>query len=133
MKPVVKAITILLVITGVLDLVAVPVAIVANHHQNDAVPPVAIALIAIMGVVTLAAIAGVVKAARWAFIAALVCRVVDTLSSLLGAFNHPTVFLGINGVIEVVLSVAAIVLLVRQFPRRATIAARQPGTPTHVG
>jgi hypothetical protein len=61
-----------------------------------------------------------------------VCRVLDTVSSLLGAFNHPTVFLGVNGVIVVVLSVPAIVLLIRQFPRRATIAP-QPQTPTHVG
>jgi hypothetical protein len=85
-----------------------------------------------MGVVTLAAAFGVVRAARWAFIAALVCRAVDTLSLLLGAFNHPTVFLGVNGVILVVLSVAAIVLLVRQFPPRAAVVP-QPGTPTHVG
>jgi hypothetical protein len=132
MKPDFKVTAILLVITGVLDLAAVPFAIGANHHQSDAVPPAAIIVIAIMGVVTLAAALGVTQAARWAFIAALVCRVVDTVSSLLGAFNHPTVFLGVNGVIIVVLSVAAIVLLVRQFPRRAAVAS-QPGTPTHVG
>jgi hypothetical protein len=50
---------------------------------------------------------------------------------MLGALNHPTVFLGVNGVILVVLSVAAIVLLVRQFPRRATLAP-QPEVPTHI-
>lgn len=132
MKPDFKLTTILLVITGVLDLVAVPFAIGANHHQSDAVPPAAVIVIAILGVVTLAAAFGVAQGARWAFIAALVCRVVDTVSSLLGAFNHPTVFLGVNGVILVVLSVAVIVLLVRQFPRRAAVVP-QPGTPTHVG
>lgn len=132
MKPVFKTTTILLVIAGVLDLVAVPFAISANHHQSDAVPPAAITVIAIIGVVTLAAAFGVAQAARWAFIAALASRAVDTVSSLLGAFNHPTLFLSVNGVILVVLSIAAIVLLIRQFPRRAA-AAPQPGTPTHAG
>jgi lysylphosphatidylglycerol synthetase-like protein (DUF2156 family) len=132
MKPDFKLTTILLILTGVLDLVAVPFAISANHHQSDAVPPVAIVLIAIFGAATLVAAFGVARAARWAFITALVCRVLDTVSSLLGAFNHPTVFLGVNGVIVVVLSVPAIVLLIRQFPRRATITA-EPQTPTHVG
>jgi 4-amino-4-deoxy-L-arabinose transferase-like glycosyltransferase len=130
MKPDFKLTTILLVLAGLLDLVAVPFAVSANHHQSDAVPPVAIILIAIVGVVTLVAAFGVAQGMRWAFIAALVCRVLDTVSSVLGALNHPTVFLGINGVILVVLGVAAIVLLVRQFPRRATITP-QPEMPTH--
>jgi 4-amino-4-deoxy-L-arabinose transferase-like glycosyltransferase len=130
MKPDFKLTTILLVLTGLLDLVAVPFTLSANHHQSDAVPPVAIVLIAICGVVTLAAAFGVARGVRWAFIVALVCRVLDTFSSALGALNHPTAFLGVNGVILVVLGVAAIVLLVRQFPRRAAVAPR-PGTPTH--
>jgi hypothetical protein len=130
MKPDFKLTTILLVLAGLLDLVALPFALSANHHQSDAVPPVAIGLIAIVGVVTLAAAFGVARGMRWAFIAALVCRVLDTVSSVLGALNHPTVFLGINGVILVVLGVVTIVLLVRQFPRRATIAP-QAEMPTH--
>lgn len=130
MKPDFKLTTILLVLAGVLDLVALPFTVMANHHQSDAVPPAAIVLIAIVGVVTLVAAFGVARGMRWAFIVALVCRVLDTISSVLGALNHPTVFLGINGVILVVLGVATIVLLVRQFPRRATIAP-QPEVPTH--
>jgi hypothetical protein len=131
LKPDFKLTTILLVLTGLLDLVSLPFALSANHHQSDAVPPVAIVLIAIVGVVTLAAAFGVAQGMRWAFITALVCRVLDTVSSVLGALNHPTVFLGVNGVILVVLGVAVIVLLIRQFPRRATVAP-QPRTPTHV-
>jgi hypothetical protein len=130
MKPEFKLTTILLVLAGVLDLVALPFTLSANHHQSNAVPPVAIALIAIVGVGTLAAAFGVAQGMRWAFITALVCRALDTISSVLGALNHPTVFLGVNGVILIVLGVATIVLLVRQFPRRATIAS-QTGTPTH--
>jgi hypothetical protein len=130
MKPDFKLTTILLVLAGLLDLVALPFTLSANHHQSDAVPPVAIVLIAIVGVGTLAAAFGVAQGMRWAFITALVFRVIDTLTSVLGALNHPTAFLGVNGVILVVLGVAAIVLLIRQFPRRATIAA-QSEMPTH--
>jgi 4-amino-4-deoxy-L-arabinose transferase-like glycosyltransferase len=131
MKPDYKLTTILLVIAGVLDLVAIPFTLSANHHQSDAVPPVAIVLIAITAVATLAAAFGVAQAMRWAFIVALVFRVLDTFQAVLGALSHPDLILGVNGVILTVLSISAIVLLVRQFPRRVTIAP-QPEMPTHV-
>jgi hypothetical protein len=65
MKPDFKLTTILLVVCGVLDLVAIPFTLSANHHQSDAVPPAAIILIAIVGVVTLAAAFGVAQGMRW--------------------------------------------------------------------
>jgi hypothetical protein len=125
MKSQLKLTTILLIAAGVLDLAAIPVAVNANHHQNDAVPPAAIILIGLVAVVTLASVFGIARGMRWAFIGALVGRALDTVSSVLGAASHPDLFLGINGVLEVILSVAAIVLLARQFPRRAAVA----GTP----
>ena len=46
--------------------------------------------------VTLVAAFGVAQGMRWAFIAALVCRVLATFSSVLGALNHPAVLLGVG-------------------------------------
>jgi hypothetical protein len=57
--------------------------------------------------------------------AALACRVVDLVTNALGAVNHPDAVLGAGGVAGTVLSIAAIVTLVRLNPRRAPA----PGCP----
>jgi hypothetical protein len=118
MKPDYKLITVLLGILGVLDLAAVPFMIAANHHTAGTPPVPAIVVTAIIGVATLVSAAGVARGLRWAFRMALICRVVDTASNFLGLTNHPSAATTVGGGVGLVLSLVALVLLVRLNPRR---------------
>jgi hypothetical protein len=119
MRPDLKLFAIFLGALGVFDLVFVPF-MIAQYHRTAGTPPMAaIILGAVLGVATLATAPGVGQGRRWAFTAALACRVVDLVTNALGALNHPDAVLGAGGVAGTVLSIAAIVMLVRLNPRRA--------------
>jgi len=136
MKPEYKLTTVLLVILGVLDLVAIPFMIAANHHTKGTPPVPAIVVVGVIAVATLISVVGVTRGLRWAFWVAMTGRIIDALSNFLGLTNHPTPFTTVGGGVGLVLSIAAIVLLVRVNPRRAALraaaasAASAPSAPS---
>jgi hypothetical protein len=104
---------------GLLDLIMVPV-MVSAHSQ----PPMAATIgSGVIGAVTLAGIPGLAQGRRWAFWALLVSRIIDALSSALGAAGGPEAIFKLAGALALVLSVAAIIMLVRFGRRRAVSAA----------
>jgi hypothetical protein len=113
----------LLAVLAAADLVMVPFMIQANHHQAGTPPMPAVVLSAVLGMATLAAIPGLAQGRRWAFWMAVISRVVDAVSCLLGAVGGPAVGFKVAGVIGLILSIAAVVLLVRVSPRHAVRAA----------
>lgn len=118
MKSGLKSLTVLLTILGIGDLAMVPFMIAANRHNAGTPPVPAIVLGAIIGVATLASAFGVAQGRRWGFIVAMICRIVDAVSSGLGVLAGPDTFLKVAGGIGFALSVAAIVPLIRLNPRR---------------
>ena len=136
MKPDYKPTTILLVILGVLDLAAIPFMIAANHHTKGTPPAPAIVVVGVIAVATLISAAGVARGLRWAFWVAMTGRIIDALSNFLGLTNHPSAITGVGGGVGLVLSIAAIVLLVLVNPRRAVrraaaaSAASAPSAPS---
>jgi hypothetical protein len=118
MKSDLKLTTVLLVILGVLDLVAIPFMIAANHHTKGTPPVAAIAVVGVIAVATLISAVGVARGLRWAFWVAMTARIIDGLSNFLGLTNHPSPATTIGGWVGFVLSIAVIVLLVRVNPRR---------------
>lgn len=119
MKSGLKSLTVLLAILGIGDLAMVPFMIAANHHSAGTPPVPAIVLGAVLGVATLASALGVTQGRRWGFILAMICRIVDAVSSGLGVLAAPDTFLRVTGGIGLALSAAAIVQLIRLNPRRA--------------
>jgi hypothetical protein len=109
----------LLVVLGLEDLAIIPVMVQA-HSQ----PPMA-AIIAsgLLGAATLASIPGLAQARRWAFWTALACRIIDAVSGALGTAGGSETVLRVAAAVALVLSVAAIILLVRFSRRRAVGAA----------
>ncbi len=108
----------ILAVLGLEDLIIIPFMVQA-HPQ----PPMA-AIIAsgVLGAATLASIPGLARGRRWAFLTTLVCRIVDALSGALGAAGGSTNLLKVAALVALVLSVAAIVMLVR-FSRRRGVSA----------
>ena len=137
MRPGLKLTIVLLAVLGIGDLAVVPL-MAAAHHHNPAEPPIpAIAAAAIIGLVTLASTAGLAQGRRWSLPVALACRVLDSVSALLGLEAHPNAALVTVAATTLTLSVVAIVLLRRLSPRKtrqgeATQPA--PGAPAaHLG
>jgi len=126
MKPEFKRVTVLLGILGILDLAAIPFMIAANHHTAGTPPVPAIVVVVVVAVATLVSAAGVARGLRWAFRVALIGRIVDAASNFLGLTNHPSAVTTVGGAVGLVLSLVALVLLVRLNPRR--IARRAAGT-----
>jgi hypothetical protein len=118
MKPDYKLMTVLLGILVVLDVVAVPLMIAANHHTHGTPPVPAIVVTAIIAIATLVSTVGVARGVRWAFRVALICRIIDAVSNLLGLTAHPSAATAVGGGVGLVLSLVALVLLVRLNPRR---------------
>jgi hypothetical protein len=118
MKPYLNPLAALLIVLGLEDLIMVPIMLGA-HSQ----PPMA-AIIAsgVLGAGTLASVPGLVRGRRWAFWTTLACRIVDALSSALGAAGGPEPGFKVIGAVVLVVSVVAIVMVVR-FSRRRTVAA----------
>ena len=119
MKPGFKALTGLLAILGIGDLAIVPSMIAANHHTAGTPPVPAIVATIIIGIATLVSAAGIARGWKRAFAVAMTCRIIDSISSALGLLAHPSALLVTTGALGLVLSLAAIVLLVRLNPRRA--------------
>jgi hypothetical protein len=83
----------------------------------------------VIAVATAVSALGVARGLRWAFWVAMTCRIIDTAQNFLGLNNHPTPVTTVGGGIGLVLSLAAIVLLVvRVNPRRKARMARRTGT-----
>jgi hypothetical protein len=130
-RPGIKPTIVLLAVLGIGDLLAVPF-LIASNHRNPAQPPVpAIGAVAIFGLATLASVAGLARGRRWPLPVALTCRVLDGVSSLLGLVAHPNAVLDAWAAATLVLSVMAVVLLLRLSPRKSAQplpgAAARPG------
>jgi hypothetical protein len=123
MKSSLRPLAALLAVLGAVDLVMVPFMIQANHHHAGTPPMPAVVLSAVLGVATLAAIPGLAQGRRWAFWLALISRAVDAVNSALGVVGGPAAGFKVVGAIGLVLSIAALVLLVRVSPRRVARAA----------
>jgi hypothetical protein len=118
MRPGLKLTIVLLAVLGVGDLAVVPL-MVAAHHHNPAEPPIpAIVATAIIGLATLVSAAGLAQGRRWSFPVAMACRVLDSVSALLGLEAHPNAALVTVAATTLILSVVAIVLLRRLSPRK---------------
>jgi hypothetical protein len=106
-----KPVTVLLGVLTALDLAA---AVLASRVTGTAKPPPpAVVSMVILAVLTLVAMYGLWRGARWARPVVYVTRGFDVLSGLLGLADRPSVALDVIGVVTIVLSLAAIVLLVR--------------------
>jgi hypothetical protein len=119
MKPGFKPLIVLLTVLGLGDLASLPFMIAQNHHTPGTPPVPAIVVGAILGVVTLVSAVGIARGWKRAFGLAMTCRILDCISAMLGVLAHPSAFLTAAGAVGLVLSIAAIVLLVRLSPRRA--------------
>ncbi len=104
-KPLIAMLSVLVV----LDLVAPAL---ASRVTGSAEPPApAIAVMVIVGVLTLAAMYGLWRGWRSARPVIYVTRGLDVVSSLLGLGDRPSVALVVIGAVTLVLSVAVIVIL----------------------
>ncbi len=119
MRPGLKPTIVVLGVLGIADLAAVPLMAAAHQHSPNEPPIPAIVATAIIGLVTLASTAGLAQGRRWSFPAAMICRVLDGVSALLGLAAHPNAALVTTAAVTLVLSVAAIVLLLRLNPRKS--------------
>jgi len=137
MSPGIKPAIVLLAVLGVGDLVAVPLMLAAHSHSPNEPPIPAIVATAIIGLVTLASSAGLAQGRRWSFPVAMGCRILDSISMLLGLAAHPNAALVTVAAAILILSVVAIMLLRRFYPRlRRQGQATQPsrGAPAaHLG
>jgi hypothetical protein len=127
MQPGLKPAITLLVILGAGDLLQVPFMVAAQHHGGEP-PTAAIVAAVILGLLTLASAAGVAQGRRRATPLAITCRVLDSISALLGLANRPSTALFAGSAVILVLSVIAIASLVRlslsRRPRRRAAQAR---------
>jgi hypothetical protein len=120
MKSGFRPLAVLLGILGVIDLVMVPVMLDANSLYHNGNPPVpAIILGGVLGVATLASIPAARQGRRWAFRVVLITRALDVITSVLGVVAGPGLLYAITGAVTIVLSGAAIAVLIRLSPRRA--------------
>jgi hypothetical protein len=117
MKSGLKTLTALLAALGALDLAMVPFMYQANHHHAGTPPMPAVILSGVLGAAILASIAGLSQARRWAFWVAMISLIVSAVSDFLGVVAGPGPGFAAVGVIALVLSVPAVVLLVRTSPR----------------
>lgn len=111
--------TILLGVLGLGDLATVPVMIAAHQHAPGQPPVPAIAAVAIIGIATLASAGGAAHGRKRAVRVALICRILDSISAILGLVVRPSTALFALGAVTLALSLAAIIKLVRLNPNRA--------------
>jgi len=106
-----KPVIVLLGALTALDLVS---AVLASQVTGTAKPPPpAVISMVILAVLTLVAIYGVWRGARWARPVVYVTRGFDVLNGLLGLADRPSIALDVIGVVTIVLSLAAIVMVAR--------------------
>jgi hypothetical protein len=127
MKPGLGPAITLLAILGIIDLLQVPFMVAAQQHAGEP-PTAAIIAIVIVGLVTLASAAGLAQGRRRAATTAVTCRVLDSVSALLGLTHRPSTALFYGSAVILVLSIAAIASLARlslgRRPQRSTAQAR---------
>jgi hypothetical protein len=115
----------LMIFLGVMDLAIVPLMVHQNSVSTDGTPPVpAIVVQVIIGVLTLVACVGIPAGKRWARRTAIVTRVLDGLSGLLGIGAHVSTTLKAGGVVTFVLSIVLITLLAVRTNRFAGAPSR---------
>jgi uncharacterized membrane protein len=115
----------LIAMLGVLALLDLVSPALASRVTGSAKPPVpAIAVMVILGVVTLAAMYGLWRGACWARPVIYVTLGFDVVSSLLGLGDRPNVALVVIVAVTLVLSVAVIVTLARTPAAELTSAGR---------
>jgi hypothetical protein len=114
MKSLVTPLAVLLAVLGLEDLIMIPVMIQA-HNQ----PPMPVTILSgVLGAAFLASIPGLARGRRWAFWTAMACLIVNAVNSALAVMAGPEAVFKAGGALGLVLSVAAIVLLIRTSPRR---------------
>ena len=114
----------LLAVLGAIDLIMVPVMYHQNTTHPGGNPPMAAIVVGgILGVLTLAGIPGLAQGKRWAFWLVLVTRIIDMVSAVLGVFGGPGTLFVVMGVVILVLSVGALILLFRQRSAARTVNA----------
>ncbi len=119
MKSGMKRLAVVLAVLGAIDLVMIPFMIAAGHHNSATAPPAAaIVLNGVVGVAVLATLPAIMQGRAWAFWVAIACRAVDMVQGVLGIAAGPGALFVVVGAVDIVLSVAALVLLVRLNPRR---------------
>jgi hypothetical protein len=117
-----KPVIVLLGALAALDLAA---ALLASRVTGTAKPPPpAVVSMVVLAVLTLVAMYGLWRGARWARPVVYVTRGFDVLSGLLGLADRPSLALDVIGVVTILLSLAAIVLLVRTPAGAPTPGAR---------
>ena len=122
MIPTRKSLFAMLALLAVLDLIA---PVLASRVTGSAKPPVpAIAGMVVVGILTLVAMWGLWRGARWARPVIYVTRGLDVVSSLLGLGDRPSVALVVIGAVTLVLSLAVIVTLARTPAAEMTSASR---------
>jgi O-antigen/teichoic acid export membrane protein len=108
---------VLLCVVGAIDLLVLPF-LVAGHHEYPGKPPTAaIVSVAVIGLITLASAVGLAQGWRWSRTAALACRVLDSISWILGLAAHPNALLTAIAAVALILSIVTILLLVGLNPR----------------
>jgi hypothetical protein len=106
-----KSLIAMLGVLAVLDLAA---PVLASRVTGSAKAPVpAIAVMVVVGILTLAAMCGLWRGARWARPVIYITRGLDVVSSMLGLGDRPSVALVVIGAVTLVLSTAVIVILAR--------------------
>ncbi len=117
-----KSLIAMLGVLAILDLVA---PVLATRVTGSAKPPVpAIAVMVVVGILTLTAMYGLWRGARWARPVIYITRGLDVVSSMLGLGDRPSVALVVIGSVTLVLSVAVIVILARTPAAELTPAGR---------
>lgn len=106
-----KPVIVLLGALTALDLVS---AVLASRVTGTAKPPPpAVVSMLILAVLTLAAMYGLWRGARWARPVVYVTRGFDVLNGLLGLADRPSIALDVIGVVTIILSLTVIVMLAR--------------------
>ena len=133
MRSGIKPVVVLLAVLGAGDLAAVPVMAAAHSHHPSQPPLPAIAATAIIGLATLACSGGLARLRRWPLPVAIACRVLDSVSALLGLQAHPNATLVGVAAANLILSVLAIVLLKRLsgWPDRHRESRKPSPEPAH--
>ncbi len=104
----------LIAMLGVLAVLDLAAPVLASRVTRSAKPPVpAIAVMVVVGILTLAAMYGLWRGARWARPVIYITRGLDVVSSMLGLGDRPSLALVVIGAVTLVLSVAVIVIVAR--------------------
>jgi hypothetical protein len=121
-------------VLGVLTALEVLAAVLGARITGDKKPPTgAIAGIALLAALTLVAIYGMQRSARWAPALIYITRGLDLVNNLLGAGDDPSATLEVIGAVTFVLSAAVIVVLFQSRRQTAKPGLAQGSTASLEG